>query len=147
MAADRLNRILVVEDSDNDLELTIDALSEHNLANFIDIARDGEEALDYLYKRGKFESRDNGNPIVILLDLKLPRINGKEVLKIIKEDDTLKSIPVVVLTSSNEESDLISTYQNGVNAFVVKPVEFHDFVDAVKQLGVFWALINEVPFK
>lgn len=145
MAVDNLNRILIVEDNENDLELTIDALSEHNFANFIDIVRDGEEALDYLYKRGKFSARANGNPVVILLDLKLPKINGQEVLDEIKSSLEFKAIPVVVLTSSKEESDLIASYQKGVNAYVVKPVDFHDFVDAVKNLGIFWALINETP--
>lgn len=147
MAADNLNRILVVEDNENDLELTVDALGEHNLANYIDTARDGEEALDYLFRRGKFAPRPNGNPVVILLDLKLPKISGIEVLKELKANPGLKTIPVVVLTSSKEESDILSTYQLGVNAYVVKPVVFHDFVDAVKQLGMFWALINEVPPK
>jgi CheY-like chemotaxis protein len=147
MAADNLNRILVVEDNDNDLELTIDALSEHNLANFIDTARDGEEALDYLFKRGKYANRQSGNPVVILLDLKLPKITGFEALNEIKDTPELRAIPVVVLTSSKEESDIVASYQKGVNAYVVKPVDFHSFVDAVKQLGVFWALINEVPPK
>lgn len=147
MAADNLNRILVVEDNENDLELTIDALGEHNLANYVDAARDGEEALDYLFRRGKYANRTNGNPVVILLDLKLPKVSGIEVLKELKADDSLKTIPVVILTSSKEDSDIISTYQLGVNAYVVKPVVFHDFVDAVKNLGVFWALINEVPAK
>lgn len=147
MAADNLNRILIVEDNENDLELTVEALSEHNLANYIDTVRDGEEALDYLFRRGKYANRPNGNPVVILLDLKLPKVSGIEVLKELKADNTLKTIPVVVLTSSNEESDIISTYQLGVNAYVVKSVVFHDFVDAVKQLGMFWALINEVPPK
>lgn len=147
MAANNLNRILVVEDNENDLELTVDALGEHNLANFIDAARDGEEALDYLFRRGNYASRPNGHPVVIMLDLKLPKVSGLEVLKVLKEDDSLKTIPVVVLTSSKEESDIINSYQLGVNAYVVKPVVFHDFVDAVKQLGMFWALINEVPPK
>jgi DNA-binding response OmpR family regulator len=145
MAANNLNRILIVEDNDNDLELTTDALSEYNLANFIDVARDGEEALDYLYKRGKFKERANGNPIVILLDLKLPKVSGFEVLKTIKSDEKLKTIPVVILTSSKEETDIINGYDLGVNSYVVKPVEFHNFIDAVKQLGVFWALLNEPP--
>jgi CheY-like chemotaxis protein len=145
MAANTLNRILIVEDNENDLELTVDALSEHNLANFVDIARDGQEALDYLYKKGKFSGRGNGNPVVILLDLKLPKISGQEVLDEIKRSDDFKAIPVVVLTSSKEETDLIASYQKGVNAYVVKPVDFHDFVDAVKTLGVFWALVNETP--
>ncbi len=147
MAVNTLNRILIVEDNENDLELTIDALATHNLANFLDVARDGEEALDYLYKRGKFSGRENGNPIVILLDLKLPKVSGQEVLNDVKGNDQLKTIPIVVLTSSKEESDLINSYQKGVNAYVVKPVDFHDFVDAVKNLGIFWALINETPRK
>ncbi len=145
MGANNLNRILIVEDNDNDLELTIDALSEYNLANFIDTARDGEEALDYLNREGKYSSRDSGNPIVILLDLKLPKVNGFEVLKYIKGNDKLKAIPVVILTSSKEETDILNGYNMGVNSYVVKPVEFHNFIDAVKQLGVFWALINEAP--
>ena len=147
MAANKLNRILIVEDNDNDLELTIDAISEYNLANYIDTARDGEEALDYLHKKGKYQNRENGNPIVVLLDLKLPKVSGQEVLKEIKSNDKLKTIPVVVLTSSKEETDIIESYQKGVNAYVVKPVEFSKFIEAVKQLGVFWALINESPLK
>lgn len=145
MPVNNINRILLVEDNENDLELTIDALSEHNLANFIDIARDGQEAIDYLTKTGKFSSRENGNPVVILLDLKLPKKSGQEVLDEIKNSEIYKTIPVVILTSSKEESDLVKSYQKGVNAYVVKPVDFHDFVDAVKNLGVFWALINETP--
>lgn len=145
MPVNNINRILLVEDNENDLELTIDALSEHNLANYIDIARDGQEAIDYLTKTGKFSSRENGNPVVILLDLKLPKKSGQEVLDEIKNSEIYKTIPVVILTSSKEESDLVKSYQKGVNAYVVKPVDFHDFVDAVKNLGVFWALINETP--
>mgnify|MGYP002864544670 CR=1 FL=1 len=145
MPVNNINRILLVEDNENDLELTIDALSEHNLANYIDIARDGQEAIDYLTKTGKFSSRENGNPVVILLDLKLPKKSGQEVLDEIKNSENFKTIPVVILTSSKEESDLVKSYQKGVNAYVVKPVDFHDFVDAVKNLGVFWALINETP--
>lgn len=147
MAVNTLNRILIVEDNDNDLELTVDALAAHNLANFLDIARDGQEALDYLYKKGKFSGRENGNPVVILLDLKLPKVSGQEVLNDVKSNENLKAIPIVVLTSSKEESDLVNSYQKGVNAYVVKPVDFHDFVDAVKSLGIFWALINETPGK
>ena len=141
------NRILIVEDNENDLELTMDALAEYNLINFIDTARDGTEALDYLYKRGKFAGRENGNPTVILLDLKLPKVNGQQVLEEIKSSVEFRSIPVVILTSSKEETDIIKSYQNGVNAYVVKPVEFHNFIEAVKNLGVFWALLNEVPEK
>lgn len=147
MSTDFHQRILIVEDNENDLELTLDALSENKLVNHIDTVIDGEEALDYLYKRGKYSGRDSQNPIVILLDLKLPKVSGLEVLKEIKENPDLKTIPVVVLTSSKEESDIISSYQYGVNAYVVKPVEFHGFIDAVRQLGVFWALLNEPPAK
>jgi CheY-like chemotaxis protein len=147
MSTDFHQRILVVEDNENDLELTLDALSEHKLVNHIDTVSDGEEALDYLYRRGSYSSRETQNPIVILLDLKLPKVSGLEVLKDIKENPELKMIPVVILTSSKEESDIISSYQYGVNAYVVKPVEFHGFIDAVRQLGVFWALLNEPPAK
>lgn len=140
-----LKRILLVEDSPNDVELTLEALAEHNLANDVEVARDGEEALDYIYHRGVFSGRPGGNPVVILLDLKLPKVNGLEVLKQIRSDENLKLIPVVVLTSSNEESDRIESYNLGVNAYVVKPVDFHDFLDAVKGLGIFWAIINEPP--
>jgi len=140
-----LKRILLVEDNPNDVELTLEALSEHNLANAVEVIRDGAEALDYLYQRGSFASRPNGNPAVILLDLKLPKVNGIEVLKKIRSEEHLKLIPVVVLTSSREERDLIDSYKLGVNAFVVKPVDFHEFMDAVKGLGIFWAIVNEPP--
>jgi CheY-like chemotaxis protein len=140
-----LKRILLVEDNPNDVELTLEALSEHNLANAVEVIRDGEEALDYLYRRGPFASRPNGNPAVILLDLKLPKVNGIEVLKKIRSEEHLKLIPVVVLTSSREERDLIDSYKLGVNAYVVKPVDFHEFMDAVKGLGIFWAIVNEPP--
>ena len=140
-----LKRILLVEDSPNDIELTLEALSGHNLANAVEVAKDGEEALDYLYRRGPFASRPNGNPAVMLLDLKLPKVSGLEVLKAVRSDETLKYIPVVVLTSSHEERDMVESYKLGVNAYVVKPVDFHDFIDAVKGLGIFWAVINEPP--
>jgi CheY-like chemotaxis protein len=140
-----LKRILLVEDNPNDVELTVEALKEHNLANLVDVARDGEEAFDYLYRRGQFASRKNGNPVAMLLDLKLPKVNGLEVLKTIRSDELLKLIPVVVLTSSREEQDLIESYKLGVNAYVVKPVNYRDFMEAVKTLGIFWALINEPP--
>lgn len=143
MNINKLNRILIVEDNENDLELTLDVLSEYNLANFIDVARDGEEALQYLHKEGKFKDRGNSNPVLILLDLKLPKVNGHEILQEIRTIDSLKLIPVVILTSSKEETDIVKSYEKGVNAYVVKPVAFHDFVDAIKHLGVFWALVNE----
>ena len=140
-----LKRILLVEDDPKDVELTLTGLSEYNLANEVVVARDGEEALDYLHRRGNYQARANGNPAVMLLDLKLPKLNGFEVLEQVRTDDNLKMIPVVVLTSSHEEPDLVKSYKLGVNAYVVKPVDFHQFVNAVKELGVFWAVINEPP--
>ena len=140
-----LKRILLAEDNPNDVELTLTALAEHNLANEVVVVRDGAEALDYLYCRGEFKLRQEENPAVVLLDLKMPKVDGLEVLRKIKGDPALKSIPVVVLTSSREEKDLVTSYDLGVNAFVVKPVDFRQFVEAVKQLGVFWAVVNEVP--
>ncbi len=140
-----LKRILLVEDDRKDVELTIEALSEYNLANEVVVTRDGEEALDYLYRRGKYKTVADGNPAAILLDLKLPKINGLEVLGQIRSDEKLKKIPVIVLTSSRQEEDLKKSYDLGVNAYVVKPVDFHEFINAVKELGVFWGLINEPP--
>jgi DNA-binding response OmpR family regulator len=140
-----LGRILIVEDDANDVELTLTALTDYNLANEVVITRDGQQALDYLYCRGEFNSRSTGNPAVMLLDLKLPKVSGLEVLQQIKSDERLKMMPVVVLTSSHEEKDMMRSYSLGVNAYVVKPVDFHEFVNAVKELGVFWAVINEPP--
>ena len=140
-----LGRILIVEDDPNDVELTLTALTDYNLANEVMVTRDGQQALDYLYCRGEFNTRSTGNPAVMLLDLKLPKVGGLEVLQQIKSDERLKMIPVVVLTSSNEEKDMMRSYSLGVNAYVVKPVDFHEFVNAVKELGVFWAVINEPP--
>lgn len=137
--------ILLVEDNVEDVELTLEALAEYNLANDVIVARDGADALDYLYYRGSFKTRAVGNPAVILLDIKMPKVNGLEVLRTIKADEKLKTIPVVMLTSSREEPDLVESYKLGVNAYVVKPVNFQEFVKAVKQLGVFWALLNERP--
>ncbi|MBI3622056.1 MAG: response regulator [Nitrospirae bacterium] len=142
---DDLKSILLAEDNTEDVELTLAALSEYNLANKVVVARDGAEALDYLYCQDKFKTRPAGNPAVILLDLKMPKVNGLEVLRKIRADDKLKMIPVVMLTSSREEPDLVQSYTLGVNAYVVKPVNFKEFVGAVKQLGVFWALLNEPP--
>jgi len=142
---DGLRRILMVEDDPRDVELTLTALEQYNLANEVVVVGDGEEALDYLYQRGQFMARPSGNPAVLLLDLKLPKVDGLEVLQQIKRDAQLKMIPVVVLTSSREERDMVASYQLGVNAYVVKPVDFHEFVNAVKELGIFWALINEPP--
>lgn len=140
-----IKTILLVEDNPNDVELTMEALAENNIANAVDLASDGEEALDYLYRKGKFSSRPAGNPGVILLDLKLPKVNGLEVLGKIRSDDMLKLIPVVILTSSREEKDLVEGYRLGVNAYVVKPVDFNEFVKAIRTLGLFWAIINEPP--
>jgi DNA-binding response OmpR family regulator len=140
-----IKRILLVEDDPKDVELTLTGLAEYNLANEVVVVHDGEEALDYLYRRGAYENRSNGNPAVVLLDLKLPKINGFEVLEKIRADESLKLLPVVMLTSSHEERDLVASYKLGVNAYVVKPVDFHQFVNAVKELGVFWAMINEPP--
>jgi CheY-like chemotaxis protein len=142
---ENLGRILMVEDDPNDVELTMTALEGYNLANEVVVTRDGEEALDYLYRRGNYATRSSDHPAVILLDLKLPKIDGLEVLRQVKSDDNLKIIPVVVLTSSREEKDLVSSYKLGVNAYVVKPVDFHEFVNAIKELGAFWAIINAAP--
>jgi len=138
-----LRGILLVEDSAQDVELTLTALAENHLANEVIVASDGAEALDYLYCRGKFALRSKGNPAVVLLDLKMPKVDGLEVLRTIKLDPQLKSIPVVMLTSSREEADLVRSYQLGVNAYVVKPVEFKAFVQAVKDVGAFWAILNQ----
>jgi CheY-like chemotaxis protein len=127
------------------VELTLTALEDYKLANEVVVCRDGQEALDYLYNRGKFINRINENPAVMLLDLKLPKVDGLEVLQQVKSDEQLRMIPVVVLTSSHEEKDMMRSYKLGVNAYVVKPVDFHEFVNAVKELGVFWAVINEPP--
>lgn len=140
-----VKHILLVEDDPRDEELMLAALEEYNLTNNIFVVHDGEEALDYLYCRGKFKTRATGDPVAVLLDLKMPKIDGLEVLKIIKADEHLKIIPTVVLTSSRETPDLIECYQHGVNAYVVKPVDFGEFVKAVKQLAVFWSAINEPP--
>lgn len=138
-----LKSILLAEDNPKDVELTLTALGEHNLANEVVVARDGEEALDYLLRRGRFALRAEGNPAVVLLDLKMPRVDGLEVLRRIKSDEALRNIPVVMLTSSREERDLVESYRLGVNAYVVKPVAFDQFVEAVREIGVFWAILNE----
>ena len=140
-----LGRILLVEDDPKDIDLTLAALGEYNLANEVVVVRDGAEALDYLHARGNYRSRARENPAVVLLDLKLPKVDGLEVLREIRADEKLKLIPVVVLTSSHEDRDMVASYKLGVNAYVVKPVDFHEFVNAVKELGVFWAVINEPP--
>jgi CheY-like chemotaxis protein len=137
--------ILLAEDSPRDTELTINALAYHNLANEVVAVRDGAQALDYLYRRGPFADRSSGQPVVILLDLKMPKVDGIEVLRQIKSDPQLKMIPVVILTSSREEKDVVESYHLGVNAYIVKPVQFEKFVDAVKLVSVFWAVLNEPP--
>ncbi len=140
-----LPRILLVEDSPRDAELALEALNAHHLANEVFHVRDGAEALDYLYRRGQFADRPDGQPAVVLLDLKMPKVDGLEVLRRMKNDPELKMIPVVVMTSSREEQDVLNSYQLGVNAYVVKPLNFHAFIDAVKQVGAFWAVLNEPP--
>jgi CheY-like chemotaxis protein len=138
-------RILLAEDSTNDLELTLAALRSHRVANEVDVVRDGAEALDYLYRRGAFSGRSPVPLALVLLDLKMPKVDGLEVLRQIKNDPILRLTPVVMLTSSREEVDLLRSYQLGVNAYVVKPVAFGEFMEAVKQLGAFWAVLNELP--
>ena len=142
-----LKHILLVEDKSKDVKLIVAALAEYNLANGVAVARDGVEALDYLYCRGKFAGRANGDPVLVMLDNKMPKLNGLEVLRDIKAHPRLKSIPVVMLTSSREEPDLLESYKLGVNAYVVKPVDFTQFGEAIKQVGVFWALLNELPHR
>lgn len=140
-----LKRILLAEDSPRDAELTIAALDAIHLANEVIHVRDGAEALDYLYRRGAFADRTNGQPIVVLLDLKMPKVDGLAVLRQVKADPVLKAIPVVIMTSSREEQDVVKSYELGVNAYVVKPLKFQEFAAAVKQVGAFWAVVNEPP--
>lgn len=140
-----LRPILLVEDNPKDIELTLEALAEHNLANRVITVKDGVEAMEYLRYEGRYKTRRKGHPAVILLDIKMPRMDGMEVLKAIRGDEKLRTIPVVMLTSSREEPDLKKCYELGVNAYVVKPVDFKSFVDAVKEIGAFWALMNELP--
>ncbi len=140
-----LRRIFYVDDNPRDTELALTALKKNNLANDVVTAEDGEDALDYLYLRGKYANRPPGNPAVMLLDLKMPRVDGLEVLRQVKSDPHLRSIPVVVMTSSREEQDLVRSYELGVNAYVVKPLSFSEFLEAIKQIGAFWGVINEPP--
>ncbi len=140
-----LKTILLAEDNPKDVELTLEAMSESNLANHITVVKDGVEALEYLRREGKFKERKIGNPAFLLLDIKMPRMDGIELLRILRSDPKFKMIPVVILTSSKEERDLIVSYNLGVNAYVVKPVNFQDFLTTVKQIGSFWAVINELP--
>jgi CheY-like chemotaxis protein len=138
-----VKKILIVDDSPKDVELAIAALSEKNLANEVVVTEDGVEALDYLFKRGKFAGFDNGNPVVILLDIKMPRMNGIEVLRHIRSDERFKYIPVVIFTSSREERDLVDSYKLGANSYVVKPVDIIQFIEAIKDLGQYWAVTNQ----
>jgi CheY-like chemotaxis protein len=140
-----LRPILLAEDNPNDVELILAAFKEANFLNKIQVTHDGEEALDYLHRRGAHAGRTGPQPSVILLDLKMPKVDGREVLRQVRADPHLRHIPIVVLTSSREESDLLASYQLGANAFVVKPVDFQDFISAVGRLGFFWALLNEPP--
>jgi CheY-like chemotaxis protein len=140
-----LKHILLAEDNTNDVELTLAALHENHVVNEVVVTRDGALTLDYLYRRNSYADRATGRPALVLLDLKMPKVDGIEVLRQIKSDPALKTIPVVVLTSSREEHDLVRSYNLGVNAYVVKPVDFHEFIDAVKLLGGFWAVVNETP--
>ena len=137
--------ILLAEDNPNDVEMFLSALDDHNLANRVKVVRDGAETLDYLFRRGEYAEREPGNPVVLLLDLKMPKVDGLEVLRKIRGDELIKTLPVVILTSSREEQDIIEGYKLGANAYVVKPVDFKEFITAVKELGIFWALINEPP--
>lgn len=138
-------RILLVEDSPNDVELTLSALEKHNLANEVVVVNDGEEALNYIYRRGRFRLRAPGEPVVVLLDIKLPKVDGLQVLQELRSNPALRGLPVVMLTSSREERDIVQSYDLGVNAYVVKPVNFHEFVAAITELGLFWAVINQPP--
>jgi CheY-like chemotaxis protein len=140
-----LRTILLAEDNPKDVELTLEALAEHNLANQVVVVRDGVETMEYLRCEGKFKLRKSGLPAVLLLDIKMPRMDGIEVLRAIRSNSALKKLPVVILTSSREERDLIVSYELGVNAYVVKPVDFKEFIEAVKEIGIFWAVINELP--
>ena len=142
-----VKRILIVDDSTKDVELTIAALAEKKLANEVVVAEDGVEAIDYLHRRGKFANYDNGNPAVILLDIKMPRMNGIEVLKYIRSEPKFKLIPVIMVTSSAEERDLVESYKLGANSYVVKPVDIVQFIDAISSLGQYWAIINQAPPK
>ena len=140
-----LKRILLAEDNPSDVELTLAALGKTNLANEVVVARDGAEALDYLFKRGAHAGRKDGNPVVVFLDLKMPRVDGLDVLRVVKADPNLKQVPIVMLTSSREEKDIVESYKLGVNAYVVKPVDFQQFVKVVQEIGAFWGILNEAP--
>jgi CheY-like chemotaxis protein len=144
---EKLAQILYAEDNMNDIELTLAAFKESNLANPIEIVRNGEEAVDYLFYRGKYAKREKSVPGFVLLDLKMPKLDGIEVLKIIRSSEEYKNLPVVMLTSSQMETDIVQSYEVGVNAFVIKPVDFNEFIKAVKGIGYFWAILNISPGK
>lgn len=145
MSVSELKHILLVEDDPTDVEFIMTGLAENNLANMVFAVQDGAEALDYLYYRGKFADRTDGEPVVILLDLKLPKIDGLEVLRQIKTDEKLKCLPVVILTSSNEDQDIAEGYKLGANSYIVKPIDFHQFIDVVKRIGSYWAIVSDQP--
>ncbi|MFD0989083.1 response regulator [Mariniflexile jejuense] len=142
-----LGRILLAEDDQRDIDLTLAALEEINLMNKVDVVNNGEEALDYLFTRKSYKNRTTGNPLVVMLDLKMPKVDGMEVLEQIKENKNLKTIPVVILTSSKMEKDLLTSYNLGANAFIIKPVHFEEFIKTIKEVGAFWAILNETPEK
>jgi len=139
----KFKRILLAEDNLDDIELTLRVLAEYHLANKVDVVRDGVDALDYLFCRGRFADRPPGNPALVLLDNKMPRVDGLEVVRLVKSDERLKTIPVVMLTSSREQVDLFKSYELGVNAYVIKPVKFYDFVNPVREIGSVWGIVNE----
>lgn len=145
MTAATVKRILLAEDDPKDVELTLKALEKHHLANEVHVVRDGAEALDYLFHRGAYATRPDVPPAAVLLDIKMPKVDGIEVLRQIRADAKLRFLPVVILTSSHEERDVLESYRLGTNAYVVKPVEFQAFMEAVKELGLFWAIINVSP--
>lgn len=142
----RLIDILLVEDNPNDAELTLRALKKNHIANTVHLVTDGAEALDFFFGTGKYSDRDCGiNPKLVILDLKLPKVDGLEILRVVKADERTKHIPIVVLTSSKEESDIVASYKLGANSFIVKPVDFTKFIDSVRELGMYWLLLNEPP--
>ena len=140
-----IKRILLVDDDPNDVELTLTSLEKHHLANEVMVAHDGEEALDILFRRGDYQDLPDGNPTAVLLDLKMPKVDGLEVLRQLRANEKTKLIPVVVLTPSREEKDIVESYRLGVNAYVVKPVDFLKFTEAVREIGLFWVVVNEPP--
>jgi len=141
-----LPKILLVEDNPNDIELLVEVFNDHKLINQVDVAHDGVDALDYLYYKGNYANRKKENPAVILLDIKMPKIDGTEVLRTVKNDESLKDIPVIMFTSSSLDRDIIESYNLGVNAYVIKPVSFNEFIQALKSLGIFWTMLNKTSY-